>query len=144
MNDEYKKTRNLKAAVSVYWSIVESTLLYASETWVLTGCLFRINLTRSIPPKMRKLFKWTIYTSTRKWCVGVSTYRRCLNWSPSKLILRNVAKYLTPESTAMAENIEINMEKVCSSNPQPFKEKIFFKGGDTKVCDYQFIYSLYI
>ena len=34
----YEKTCNLKAAVSVYRSIVESTLLYASETWVLTGC----------------------------------------------------------------------------------------------------------
>ena len=34
----YEKNKNIKAAVSVYRSIVESILLYGSETWVLKGC----------------------------------------------------------------------------------------------------------
>ena len=33
----YEKKRNLRAAVSVYRSIVESILLYGSDTWVLQG-----------------------------------------------------------------------------------------------------------
>ena len=34
----FEKTQNLQAAVSVYQSIIESILLYGSETWVLRGC----------------------------------------------------------------------------------------------------------
>ena len=32
-----EKKRNLRTAVSIYRSIIESVLLYGSETWVLKG-----------------------------------------------------------------------------------------------------------
>ena len=40
-----------------------------------------IKPTGDVSPKMCQIFNWRIYTSTRKWRVGISTYRRCVQKS---------------------------------------------------------------
>ena len=124
----YEKTRNLKAAVSVYRSIVESTLLYASETWVLTGCtalnrleVFHRRCARFLTGQFihpQENGAW-VYPHTED-VFKTAKLESIKSYIEKRKV--HVAKYLTPESTAMTEiansvNIEINMEKVCWWKP---------------------------
>ena len=119
----YEKKRNLRAAVSVYRSIVESILLYGSETWVLQGYKVLDRLEKFHRRCARFLTGDFIRPDVDGTWVHPHTenvFRKAGLESIEKYIEKrkvHVANYLTPDSSAMTDitnltNVDINMEKI--------------------------------
>ena len=118
----HEKKRNLRAAVSIYRSIVESILLYGSETWILKGnLLHRLEIFhRSCARALTEDFicsdangVWT-YPHTKDVFEKAGLESIKIYIEKRKI---HVANYLSLDSTAMTDianslNVEINMEKV--------------------------------
>ena len=122
----YEKKRNLWAAVLVYRSIVESILLYGSETWVLQGYKVLDRLEKFhrrcarflsgdfirpgkdgtwVHPHTENVFKKAGLELIEKYTRSIEKRKV------------HVANYLTPDSSAMTDitnltNVDINMEKI--------------------------------
>ena len=119
----YEKNRNLRTAVSIYRSIIESVLLYGSETWVLKGTttlhrleIFHRRCARFLTGQFihpQESGEW-VYPHTE------DVFKKAGLESIESYIEKrrvHVANYFTPESKAITEianslKIELNLEKV--------------------------------